>query len=358
MSIKKIAEKVGVSQSTVSRVLNNPNYHCSSPEMRERIWKAAMELNYTPNEAARNLKMGIAKTIGRTFYISVLMTRMDSAQPDPFFAELLRVVESEIHRQTSILSNVWYQSVFSNDRKCKMVSLDRIINEMYAETEEKCDGLIIIGKCNKEALKKLKAKFKNIVSVNRNSTNYEVDEVTCDGQKVAMEAVEYLISLGHHDIGYVGECHNEARYRGYVDALNRHHIEIDPAFVIETRQTESEGYEALNRFYQMEYMPTGIYCANDITAVGMLKCLSKNKKRYFTPSIIASDDIEEAQFTKPMLTTVGLPKEEMGKFAVALLLDRIQEGHKNIVSMELEGSLMKRDSCFTLDESSWNNYYI
>ena len=58
MSIKKIAEMTGSSPATVSRVLNNPSYKCAIPGMREKIWKAAMDLNYTPNEAARNLKKG------------------------------------------------------------------------------------------------------------------------------------------------------------------------------------------------------------------------------------------------------------------------------------------------------------
>ena len=59
LSIKKIAKEAGVSTATVSRVLNNPGYKCSSEELRERIWKIARELNYMPNEAARNLKKGI-----------------------------------------------------------------------------------------------------------------------------------------------------------------------------------------------------------------------------------------------------------------------------------------------------------
>ena len=158
MSIKKIAEKVGVSPATVSRVLNNPNYRCAKEGLRDRIWKAAIELNYVPNEAARSLKMGVTQGEKKTYYINVLMTRMDAAQSDPFFTELLHVVESEIHKNACILSKVWYKSIFSNDRKCRSVNLDEIVNDMYEEVEGKCDGLIIIGRCNKEALKKLKKK--------------------------------------------------------------------------------------------------------------------------------------------------------------------------------------------------------
>ncbi len=359
MSIKKIAEAAGVSPATVSRVLNNPNYRCAKEGMRDRIWKAAIEMNYVPNEAARNLKMGAAA--GRTdkvYYINVLMTRMDAAQSDPFFTELLHMIESEIHKNACILSKVWYMSLFSNEKKCRYENLERIINDMYDEVEGKCDGLIIIGRCNKEALKKLNKKYKSVVSVNRNSTNYEVDEVLCDGRKIAATAVEYLISLGHQNIGYVGECHNEARYTGYAETLKKHEIELYPEYVIETKQTEAEGYEIMRRLLKSDDCPTGIYCANDITAVGMLKCLSMFKNRYYTPSIIASDDIEEAQFTKPMLTTVRLPKDEMARFALYLLLDRMKGGHKSVVRTEFEGRLMIRNSCADVSESIWSDYMI
>lgn len=358
MSIKKIAEKAGVSPSTVSRVLNNPNYRCASLELRDKIWKAAIELNYVPNEAARNLKLGVDAKNKKTYYINVLMTRTDASQLDPFFSEILRVVESEIHRQMCILSKVWYMPMFSNDRKCRTANLDKIINDMYEETNHQCDGLVIIGKCNKEVLKKLGSKYKNIVSVNRNSTNYEVDEVLCDGRKVAAIAVEHLIELGHKSIGYVGSCHNEARYIGFVETLNKHDIELVPEFVIETGQTEAEGFEAMRHFLGADDYPTGIYCGNDITAVGMLKCLNRYKSRYYTPSIISSDNIEEAQNTNPMLTTVSLPKEEMGKFALYTLMDRIRNGHKDVVRIEFEGKLVIRNSCALVDESGWCDYYI
>ena len=253
---------------------------------------------------------------------------------------------------------VWYMSLFSNDRRCRNENLDHTIDNMYNETEGKCDGLIIIGKCNKEALKKLNQKYKSVVSVNRNSTNYEVDEVLCDGKKNASTAVEYLMSLGHRNIGYVGECHNEARYNGYLETLRKNDIDLDSDYVIESKQTEAEGFEIMKRFLQSADCPTGIYCANDITVIGMLKCLNKFKNRYYMPSIIASDDIEQAQYTTPMLTTVRLPKDEMGKFALYLLLDRMKGGHRSVVKTELEGKLVIRNSCTAVEASTWSDYCI
>lgn len=251
MSIKKIAEEVGVSIATVSRVLNNPNYKCSSPKVRDKIWKTAIALNYTPNHAARALKLGNDAQRQKPYYIGVLMTRMEKATTDPFFNELLRVVESEIHKQVAILTKVWYMPLFSNDKRCRRENLNRVIEEMYDETEQKCDGLIIIGKCNKDAIQILNRRYKSVVSVNRNSTNYEVDEVLCDGQKVATIAVDYLVSLGHKNIAYVGDCYNEARYRGYLEALHRHDIEPEADYILQTGQTEAEGYAAIQKFMEL-----------------------------------------------------------------------------------------------------------
>lgn len=344
-SIKEIAKQAGTSPSTVSRVLNNPEYKCSDPKLRDKIYRAVRELDYVPNNAARNLKMGVNEDSGTTYYINVLMTRTDISHTDPFFKELLRVIETEIHKQSCILSRIWYMPMFSDDRHCKRENLDRIITEMYEENTNPVNGLIIIGKCNMTALKKLNRQFKNVVSVNRNSTNYEVDEVICDGKKVAEMAVQYLIDLGYTELGYVGNCRNEARYRGFIGTLEKNNIDMEPEYIVETRQTEEEGYRAMEHFLKQEDAPDGIYCANDITAVGMLKCLNKHKRANYNPAVISSDDIEEAQIMKPLLTTVRLPKEEMGKFALYLLFDRIKGGHNSVVRMELEGKLMVRESC-------------
>lgn len=358
MSIKKIAEMTGVSYSTVSRVLNNPDYKCSTKGLREKIWKAAMELNYTPNESARNLRTGGSTKTDKTYFINVLMTRMDAAQSDPFFTELLRIVESEIHKCGCILSKVWYRSIFSDDKRCKRENIEAVINHMYEETEGRCDGLIVIGKCNRDALIKLERKYKSVVSVNRDAPSGVVDEVICNGFKIAQAAVGYLIDQGHESIGYVGCCQNAARYRGYIETLEANGLDIDADCVIETKQTEAEGYEAMAKIMQSDKWPTGIYCSNDITAIGMIKYLNKYKSRYYMPSIISSDDIEEAQCTTPMLTTVHIPRDDMAKFALYLLMDRLKGGHKGKVRMELESKLIKRDSCTLANESKWCDYYI
>jgi len=357
MSIKKIAASVGVSTATVSRVLNNPDYRCSSPEIREKIWNTAMKMDYVPNQAARSLKTGKTST-QKTYYINVLMTRMDVAASDPFFQELLRVVESEIHRQGCILSKVWYRSLFSDDKRCKREDVDAVISRMCEETEGRGDGLIIIGKCNQGALRKLQKNYRATVHVNRDSYQSDVDAVICNGKRISRCAVEYLISLGHENIGYVGSCHNEARYRGYIETLQENGLDIVADYVIETKQSELEGFEAMERFLNSDKCPTAIYCSNDITAIGMLKYLNKHKNRFFLPSIISSDGIEEAQYTSPMLTTVQVSREEMGKFALYLLVDRLNGGHKDNVKIELECKLVKRESCVPAEESSWCDYCI
>lgn len=357
MSISDIAKLAKTSPATVSRILNNPDYHCQNEDVRKRVWKAAMELNYVPNEAARNLKKGIRSSNDKVKYIQVLMTRTERSQADPFFTEILRVVETEIHNNACILSQVWYMSVFSNDNQCAHTNIKKLVDELYDETDGRSDGLIVIGKCNKEVLKLLKNSFKNVVSINRNTTNKETDEVTCDGEKIADMAIDYLVHLRHTAIGYVGECNGESRYKGFVNALMKRDIVPNPSYIYDTKQTETAGFDVGERLMSMEDKPTAIYCANDITAVGMLKALAKSKNKYVNISVISSDDIEQAQFTKPMLTTVSLPKEEMARFAVYLLISRITRHHESVTKVELEGKLVVRESCVDVEYSRWN-YYI
>lgn len=357
MSIKKIAEMTGSSPATVSRVLNNPTYKCATPGMREKIWNAAIELNYTPNEAARNLKRGRQQSETTHYQIEILITRIDGIHSDPYFEEQLRAVETQIHENACILSKVSYQSAFSDDSKCESSAIHPLI-EQVTEDAASADGLIIIGRCNSAVMKQLQKYYKNIVAINRNSSNYAVDEVICDGRKIAAMAVNHLVSLGHEKIAYVGKCHQEARYQGYCEVLRKNAIDFYPEYVVETRQTEKEGFDTMKQFLKLKEPPTGIYCANDITAIGMLKCLNQFQSILYRPSIISCDDIDEGQFIKPMLSTVQLPKENMARFALLVLLDRIRGGHKEMIRIELEGKLLLRNSCSRVEDVNQPEYYI
>ena len=95
-----------------------------------------------------------------------------------------------------------------------------------------------------------------------------------------------------------------------------------------------------------------------LTVAGIINAFGKRRQKHYLPSVISSDDIDAAQYTKPMLTTISLPKADMVRFALMLLLDRIKGGHKIVSRIELEGTLMIRESCRNYSEISEPEYYI
>ena len=356
MSLKEIAKMTGVSVSTAGRILNDPNHKCSSEEIRQRVLEAAREINYIPNASARSLKSG-RRNEERIYHINILLTRIASEAADPFYDELLMILEKELRNSGCIVSNVWHCAEFSDERAAKTERLNELADGLYSGGE-KCDGLIIIGKATSRALKVLKTKEKNIVSINRNSTNYEVDEVLCDGSRIAQTAVAHLAKLGHTKIGFVGDCHSESRFVGYQAALTSFHLSPDIDYIYDTTPNEANAIAALEYFSSLADPPLGIYCANDILAVGMLKALSRRRSRGYSPSVISNDDIDAAQYTRPMLTTIALPKNEMVRFALMLLLDRIKGGHRIVSRLEVEGTLIIRESCRPFKDSYEPEYYI
>ena len=357
MSLKKIAEMTGVSVSTVGRILSDPNHKCANEDVKRKVIEAAREINYIPNASARALKTG-SKSEEKIYRIDILLTRAAHEMTDPFYDELLMLLEKELRNSGCIVGNVWHNAEFSDEKLSRTDRMPKLVDELYPADVPRSDGLIIIGKVTLKALKLLRNKEKNLVTINRNSTNYEADEVLCDGSRIARTAVTYLTKLGHTKIGYVGDCHNEARFAGYQAALMNNRITPDIDHIFDTLPNEANGIAAMEYFASLDDPPTGIYCANDILAVGMLGAMNRRRSRGYMPSVISSDDIETAQYTKPMLTTVSLPKNEMVRFALMLLLDRIKGGHRTISRIEVEGTLVIRESCRPVGELNEPEYYI
>lgn len=324
MSLKQIADMVGTTPSTVSRVLNNAYQSCASQDLKDRIWAAARELNYVPNSNARNLKKGtVTKEV--QIHISVLFTRMDTDRLDPFFLELCRHIESDLFSRHCIIDQI--AKADSNAIKKASGS----------------DGVLLLGRCSEELLVKLKAVSRNLAGIWRNPTNFDIDEVVCDGKKAAILAMEYLLKLGHSKIAYIGDCSYESRYVGYCDTLISHNLPINYPLIIPTHQTEEEGYDGMKKLLKQS-IATAVLCANDTTAIGALRALKDQKNH--TMSVISIDNIEEAQSTVPLLTTVNIPREDMAHMAINILLDRIARKHTEHVRIEFPCRIVHRDSCF------------
>lgn len=106
------------------------------------------------------------------------------------------------------------------------------------------------------------------------------------------------------------------------------------------------GYHGARRLKENGGLPTAIFCCNDITAVGAIKSIKEmGLKIPQDVSLLSIDDIEMASYVTPMLSTISIPKEEMGKMAVKILLDRINKGHRLPVRLELPYQIKARESC-------------
>lgn len=355
MSIKKIAELAGTSPATVSRVLSNPDHHCQTPGLSETIWNIAKELHYLPNTAARELRKG-STSCSSPFSVDIFLTRFDSLDKDPFFHELYVYVQDELQKNGCILGELLstVDILKSNSvpspyripyKTPELVRSEKRSNSPAFMSRKSNTGLIIFGKCPPELISFIKKRYSYIAGIDRNPTNYEYDEVICSGESAAKTAVEYLISLGHKKIAYIGDCTYESRYIGYYQALLDHQIPLDYDFVHPSTQTESEGVQIMNRIFALSNRPTAIFCANDCTAIGVLKAIKMSKKRGYHPSVISIDNIRESEHTSPLLTTINIPKQQMAHLALMLLLDQRNEEHKDCVRIELPSRLIKRDSC-------------
>ena len=223
-------------------------------------------------------------------------------------------------------------------------SLDSIIR---ADERNIC-GLVILGRYmfTKEQLKILKEVYKNIIYVGLNAIPLKCDQVICDGYKAGISAVEHLIELGHKKIAYIGEQANECRFLAYKDALSLHNLNFTIHNTANVIQSTDGGYRGAQKLLKSSSEFTAVFCANDLTAIGAIKAFHENKKQVSKDiSVISVDDIDLAQYITPMLTTVHIPIEELGRQTARILIDRINGRHTLPMKVELPFFMAQRDSC-------------
>ncbi|WP_144408448.1 LacI family DNA-binding transcriptional regulator [Pelosinus fermentans] len=322
ISMEDVAERAGVSITTVSRVLNNTN-HPVSEKTRKKVMKVIQELDYKPDISAQSLRQSFNNIIA-------LITRDIS---DPYFGEMARGV-TETANKYGILT-----FVCNTGRNPE--------NEIqYHELlwQHRVRGIILGGGgLNLEAYKiklqeqmnRYKDNGHKIVSLA--PQGFDMDYVMIDNRGTGELITDYLIARGHTSIAYISGPQNTYtafdRLEGYKLCLKKHNLPYDDLMIAYSDNSWKGGYEAANILLDRSIKFTGICCGNDNLAVGALRAFKE--RGLAVPedvSVISIGDLPNANYTAPPLTTVRVPLYEMGAKAVNIIMsDDTQEYNANII---------------------------
>lgn len=334
MTLKEIAKEAGVSISTVSRVINDTNSKVARPEVRERIWEIVRRTGYTPNSSAKSLKMGTNFTKNSTYSLSCLFARTPNNPNDPFFSTIAKSLEIEAFKYNYIMKLSFTAIDIAKAETCRII-LNNDVN-----------GVVILGRCDKETLKFLRKHFNYVVYTGLNGIDANFDQILCDGYEASLCAMNHLIDLGHRHIGYLGEISSENRYAGYRKALEQNQLPFQLSYACPVTFSSMGGYNGAQKLLDKHPDLTAIFCGNDVTAIGAIRAIKDRGLNVPKDiSIISIDDIDTAQYLSPMLTTVHIPTSEMGQLAAKTIIDRINGGHTIPLRICLPFNLMKRESC-------------
>nr|WP_307992511.1 LacI family DNA-binding transcriptional regulator [uncultured Niameybacter sp.] len=345
VTLKDIAQKAGVSISTASRIINNDMSKKASKETSDRVWQVVKELGYIPNQNARNLIKGEGdgETPTKTKAIGCIFTSKTNSYTDPFFSQIAIGIQKEIINRGYVMGYTFSSYEMTDSA---------LYNNIVAN---KVDGAIILGRFSMDMLKFLKANIKNLLYVGINYVDGGFDEVICDGYRAACAAVQYLIDLGHQKIGFIGtvkkegDTHivNEHRFEGYKHTMEQHQLKLTESWIKSIELSTGEGYRAAKEMLEnTSDRPTALFCANDAVAIGVMSAV--HELGLSIPedlSIIGIDNIEMAAYTVPPLTTIHVPKEELGTFAVKTLIDRIEDERAFPLRIDLPFELIERKTC-------------
>jgi LacI family transcriptional regulator len=330
VTIFDVAEKAGVSHSTVSRVLNNKNN--VNAKTRERVLQTMTQLGYVSNVSARSLAGGSSHVIGllvdhlNTGYMGEIIRGIDEALEEHNYNLMLYTTHRQKSKETAYVTRLTHNFV---------------------------DGLILIVPRNEKAyLETLQQRKFPYVLIDYQGYNRHVPSVITTNKKGGYDATSYLIEIGHRRIGFItGEmaygCSPE-RLAGYQAALADHGIAFDAELVSEGNFLQPQGYRCAQHLLSLPKPPTALFVSNDVMAFGAMEAARDLGFRIPDDlSIIGFDDVPQAAHVHPTLTTVCQPLVEMGRSAAILLLKYIAHPFAEIERVELSTRLVIRDSCQT-----------
>ena len=321
ITIKDIAEKSGVSITTVSRVLNDkPDVN---DETRAKVLKVIEESNYRPNGMARSL------VINQTYSIGLIIPDINN----PYFPEVARGVEDQAQQSS-------YSVIFSSTDN-KLEREKEVIDLML---QKRVDGLIVsLSLANRDILQRLEDRQIPVVQLDRKIPDSKYPAVMIDNKKSAYKAVQYLIAEGYTKIAHItGDLQTvpgQDREDGYRKAVLDNNLQLAEDMIYQGDFSKSSGYEAMNQIIEKGSLPEAIFAANDMMALGVLEaCRNSGIKIPEDMALMGHDNISISKLVYPALTTMDQPKYQLGSRASKLLIDLI-----NIMNKKEK---LKRDDFF------------
>lgn len=312
VTLKEIANVVGVSTATVSRVLNFDATLSITAKKRQAIIETAEALNYaTPRNRNRANAQGLSKVA------LVHFLRPEQELIDPYYVALRLGIESRCQAL-----------------KIETVKVYHTDSMPDASLLQSASGVIAIGHQEDEAIDWLTRHSRQVVFADFVPPSDEHDSVASDLATATHKLLNALRAQGYQRIGFAGwmeercdDPYYEVRCRSYIQWM-REHAEFDPAICVTERSvdrhTERSGYRLGQRLMALEQRPDAIVTCNDNIAIGLYRAIEEQGLTIPDDVAVASfNDISVAQFMNPPLTTVRLPAEEIGEAAVELLLERV-----------------------------------
>jgi LacI family transcriptional regulator len=330
LTIHDVAAAAGVSVSTVSRVLNDKDDVAS--ETYERVQQVISSLGFGSNLAARGLRSRKTNVIGLVLF--------DIA--DPFSVKVMRGIDQAIHERNYdllVYASGHHRGDSASERERRTVSLlDHSVT----------DGVIVVA----PSATIFNAVYPILV-IDPHTESPDYPAVIAENREGAMAAMDYLIGLGHRRIGFIGgriELQSAIqRLQGYKDGLDRGNISYDPELVQASDYSKETAYLCARKLLSLPEPPTAIFAANDQSAFGVYQAAFELGRRIPADlSIVGFDNIPEAAYISPPLTTVDQSIEQMGFLATDLLIRLINTGELVIKMNTVPTRLVVRESCTSI----------
>jgi DNA-binding LacI/PurR family transcriptional regulator len=327
VQMKDVAERAGVSLSTVSFVLNKKRTKSISPETSRRVWAVAQELNYHVNVHARRLARGQSNFVGLII----------SEIANPFFPDVIRGFETAASDRG--LELLLYNTEYQPER------MEAAVNKMLGEGVR--GVAIMTSTFSDEQLKALASRRIPVVLLSVGPNPPRARKIEINFSKGMLEAIDHLVALGHKRFGVIsGPLHigSAATTRdAFLDSLAKRGLRAE--HVVECNYRVDGGMSAVRSLLNQTALPSALLCGNDLIAIGAISALQEANLRVPEDiSVVGVDDILFSRLACPPLTTIHVPREELGRLGFEIL-DKMRRSSKNAVTrQQVETHLVIRKS--------------